>query len=344
MYVICSILQVMNVGLQRIAAAIVVFVTVAALTTSAHAQPGCGAAGHNDGSEASAAAWCLHGPDGVPLAPLLPLDCEEVTYELVVPDDTVTAVFPFQVIQDYTPALPIGIESAGFDNHYGTVLNVLGVPETPDVASPDAYAIGSAFQVTVGARLFSATNRWWSRYCWNTDEGLGQVVGRADGPFGEGPVISLAALVAGAVVRLTPPEPPPVLFAGPASILQLPTWYWIDERWWNAEHLETAQHGRVHVRVAATPQLWRLRIHGKAVAVCGGRGIEYDPRFSDDHRDACTFTFTEAPRNLPVQLVAEVEIGVWWATSVEGYGIQSLSPFFRASSADHDVLEVVGLR
>ncbi len=334
----------MNVKLQPIVAAIVVFATVAALTTSAHAQPGCGAAGHNDGSVASAAAWCLYGPDGVPLSPLLPLDCEEVTYELVVPDDTVTAVFPTQVIQDYTPALSNGNESAGFDNHYGTILNVLGVPETPDEAPPDAYAIGSAFHVDLGARLFSATNRWWSRYCWTTDEGLGQLVGRADGPFGEGPVIPLAGLVAGAIARLAPPEPPPVLFAGPASILQLPTWFWMDAQWWNAEYLETAQHGRVSVRVAAIPQLWRLRIHGRVVAVCGGRGTEYDARRQDDHPDACTFTFTETPPDLPVQLVADVEIGVWWATSVEGYGIQSLPPFSRSSSADHEVIEVIGLR
>ncbi len=334
----------MNVELQRAALVVVVFTAVTAFTAPAHAQPGCGAGGHNDGSEATAAAWCLYGPDGVPPSPLLPLNCEEVTYELVVPDDTIIAVFPTQVIQKYTPILSTGHESAGFDNNYGTVLNVLGVPITPNVAPPDPYAVGSAVQLELGDRLFSATNRWWTRYCWNTDEGLGQLVGRSDGPFGEGPVISLAGLVAGAVARLAPPDPPPVQFAGPASILQLPTWFWMEAGWWNADHLQTAQHGQVSVRVAAIPQRWRLWIHGKDVAECGGRGTEYQARFSDDHPEACTFTFTEVPPGRRVKLVAQVEMGVWWATSVEGYGIQSLPAFFRSSSADHEVVEVIGLR
>ncbi|NNF54800.1 MAG: hypothetical protein HKN03_10205, partial [Acidimicrobiales bacterium] len=109
----------MNTPTLRAAAVLTVVAALFPLTTSADAQPGCGAVGHNDGSAATAAAWCLYGSDGVPLSPLLPLDCEEVSYELVVQDDSVTAVFPTQVIQNYAPALPTGRESAGFDNHFG---------------------------------------------------------------------------------------------------------------------------------------------------------------------------------------------------------------------------------
>lgn len=337
-------MEIVSVRLRKPIIVVFIALGVAATPAPARAQPGCGAGGESDGREASAAAWCLYGADGALLSPLLPVDCEEVTYELVVADDTVTAVFPTQVIQDYTPALPTGQVSAGFDNHYGTVLNVLGLPGAPDVAPPEAYAIGSAFQSTIGERLFSSTSRWWSRYCWNADEQLGRLVGRADGPFGEGPVVPLAGLVAGAMARLQPSDPPPVLFAGPASLLQLPTWFWMNTQWWNTEHVDSAHHGRVSVRVTAVPRLWRLRIHGEEVAACNGRGLEYEASFRDDHPAACTFTFTESPRGPRVQLVSEVEFGVWWATSVEGYGVQSLPPILRFSSTDHEVREVVGLR
>ncbi|NNF55708.1 MAG: hypothetical protein HKN03_14875, partial [Acidimicrobiales bacterium] len=74
------------------------------------------------------------------------------------------------------------------------------------------------------------------------------------------------------------------------------------------------------------------------------RGIEFEAHFRDDHPDACKFTFTQVPPRSRVQLEAEVEIGVWWTTSLEGYGTQRLPPFFRSSTADHDVIEVVGLR
>ena len=334
----------MGVGLYRIVAAIVGVAALTSLTTSAFARPGCDAAGQSDGSTASAAAWCLYEPDGLPLAPLPPLDCEVVTYEVVIPDDTVTAVFPTQVIQNYSPSLPTNYESAGHDNHHGTILNVLGAPSAPGVEPPDASVIGSAFQPAMGERLFSATSRWWNRYCWNSDAELGNLFGRAEGPFGEGPVVSLAGLVAEAVAGLAPPDPPPVLIAGPASVLQLPTWFWMDAGWWNAEYTDLAEHGRVSVNVEAVPHLWRLWIDGKQMAVCGGRGREYEARFRDDHPQACTFTFIEGPPGKRVPLVAEVEMAVSWTTSVEGYRTQSLPPLLRSSTADHAVIEVIGLR
>jgi hypothetical protein len=296
--------------------------------------PVCSVSGASDGVTARATAACSVPPDGLIVEPL---DCRHLSFELVIGDDTKTAVFPDRVIDHHTmSSAPTNSSNPeGHDNHFGTVVDVLG-PGGP------VRLIGSAVYQEFGDRRFSATGRWWRRTCWEVIPATGQLEpATSDGPFPEGAEVHLSELLDRASALVDPPPVPPVAHAGPASILQLPTWFWVDERWWSLRHRHGQAHGLATVTVVAVPARWRLTdtSHHAVLLICQGRGETWRQGRSD--RRACTHVFTE--RSAVIELALTVEMDVYWTSSIAGYGVQSLDPILRATNSDHLLLEVVGL-
>ncbi len=307
------------------------------------ARQQCAASGASDGFTAVAWGWCLHRPDGTTVGASAGLDCDQLTYELAIANDAELAVFPDAVVRNYFPTLR---SADGPKSNDGTIIDVTQVPYEPGSPAPSPTydrPILVAQNLAPGSRLFSATGRWWNRTCWTTSP-EGALAGTVEGPFGEGPVVPFSDLVAAVAARLNPPPLPPVRHAGPASITQLETWFWIDATWWEADFSASASHGLVLVTVRATPAEWLLRPVNPPrgpLLVCRQQGIDYRP---DSDAEGCTATFTEPPPGGEVDLRAEVELDVAWSTTLPGYGLQNLPPLFRSSVISHSVVEVAGLR
>ncbi|MFW2380803.1 MAG: hypothetical protein ACN4GZ_03515 [Acidimicrobiales bacterium] len=306
------------------------------LRTPAAARSNCSAYGVSDGVTAEAIATCSVPPDGLILNPL---ECQHVSYGLVVADDTTTAVFPDRVIKDHqVSAEPIdSTDAEGFENHFGTVVDVL----TPG----GSRVAGMAVYSELGQRRFSATGRWWNRTCW--EPGLhtdGLKPGATDGPFPEGPEVPLSELVALARAKVDPPPVPPVVHAGPSSLVQLPSWFWVQEDWWALPHRGHHSHGLMTVSVTALPSRWRLSLAGTdAVLVeCAGRGVTWRRGAQDEL--GCTHVFAEPAIGGSVSLRLVVEMETSWTSSVVGYGVQPLDPIYRMALSDLPLIEVAGLR
>ncbi|NNE94500.1 MAG: hypothetical protein HKN24_00545 [Acidimicrobiales bacterium] len=292
------------------------------------AATSCEAEGHSDGVSAQALAQCRRVPDGLILEPLT---CVDPTFGLVVEDDTDIAVFPDRLVANLTVS-PEPVMGEGFDNHYGTVLS--------PTASHSTQAVGVAVAVDHSERRFSATGRWWSRTCWahSVESGLWSPIG-TDGPFPEGPEKPLGEIVAEAEARLNPPPVPAVEFAGPVSVAQLPTWFWVETSWWDGDFRADNRHGLVTVSVFAVPTRWSLRhLDGDVIVNCEGQGVRWRRGIRGG---GCTHAFDE-PGATSLQLTVELETS--WTTSLAGYGVQRLPSLWRASVGDHDAVEVVGLR
>lgn len=313
-------------------------VTLGALPSSdARSMLTCGAWGTSDGVSAEAIATCLVVPHGV--VPRSSAGCPIATFDLVVADDTTVAVFPSEVVIGYGPALDSSAAAMdGSANNYGTVIDVLGFGD-------ESAAVGPALNPNAGQRQFSRTGRWWRRVCWEPSSADGSLLQRtsSDGPYPEGDVVELSALVATARTRLNPPEVPVFEHSGPASVMQVPTWFWANEAWWTDRYRAEQSHGRVRVVVAAVPTRWEMAaLDGPVLARCSTRGEVW--RRGRSSSDGCTHTFVDPVDGGMLTASFTVAMDVVWGVSISGYGLQSLAPLYRTVVQDHQVVEVVGLR
>ncbi len=307
-----------------------------AMGNAADSSVVCGASAASDGVSAEAMASCLAIPDG--LTPPRPTPgCPLATYELAVADDTIVAVFPSEVVAGYSAVLdPTAAASDGAVNNFGTALDVLRAGAVPGV-------VGPALNPNLGERRFSTSGRWWRRVCWRNpaNDPATYVPSSVDGPYPEGVEVNLSTLVSVAHSRVDPPPVPPFHHTGPASLVQLPTWFWADEGWWGATYRGEQRHGRVGVVVDAVPVSWHLASGGAVLTECSGPGVAWGRGRRET--EGCTYTFSNAADGGVVPSSFRVKLEVVWQTSIAGYGVQSLPPLYRTVTQDHEVIEVVGL-
>ena len=163
-----------------------------------------------------------------------------------------------------------------------------------------------------------------------------------DGPYPEGDEVPLSTLIAAARARVDPPPLPAFGHSGPASLLQLPTWFWANQEWWENPYREEQSHGRVKVVVGAAPSSWQMVAGGVDAARCEGRGTTW--KRGRDDRQGCTHTFSDAVEDGSVSLKFTVTMNVAWSASIAGYGVQALPPIYRSVDQSHEVIEVIGMR
>ncbi len=292
----------------------------------------CVAFGSSNGVEAEVVGQCSTAPDDLHTDPL---HCDEVSFHLVIEDDLEFAVLGDQVVRGYDPAPEPGRE--GYDAHHGAIHDVLGF-------DGQVTFVGPAFLPDFGPRRFSSTGRWWSRTCWSRDPETGlSSVDSIDGPFPEGEEMILEEIIAVARAKVQPVAPPPVVHSGPTSVMQLPTWWWVERPWWDTTNRGEHSHGLVSVAVEAFPTRWTLMAEpNDLLTSCEGPGEEWAPGSSDEL--GCTSTFLDPVERGSLVVDLTVELEVYWTSSIPGYGVQQLPSIVLSTASDHTVIEVAGLR
>jgi len=77
------------------------------------------------------------------------------------------------------------------------------------------------------------------------------------------------------------------------------------------------------------------------LVACVGRGVEWAQGLPDSV--GCTATFSEDIDVGEQRLQLGVELEVFWTSSIDGYGVQSLPSINLTTPSDHMVVEVIGL-
>lgn len=122
--------------------------------------------------------------------------------------------------------------------------------------------------------------------------------------------------------------------------VQVPTWLWLDETWWQP-YTATATAGRVSATVTATPTAARWSMGDGGTETCDGPGTPWEPGLAEDATD-CSYTYRHSSAGRSddsYTLTVTVEFEVTWSTNVPGGG-GSLESVERSESRQVQVGEI----
>jgi len=185
-------------------------------------------------------------------------------------------------------------------------------------------------------RLFSETGRWFS------------AVGCDDlartGIYAEGDTVSIPELV-GQAERLLDPARPSTFGTSPTDngtdrfpVVRIPTWFWIEDVYWNRTWTERAGFPvgapRVWADAFARPDRteW-FPGDGTAWMPCNGQGTVRQPGMPESATN-CSHTYTKASVREPglaYSAQGRVWFETWWETNVVGQPTGPLGPIERES-------------
>ncbi len=188
------------------------------------------------------------------------------------------------------------------------------------------------------ARLFSGTGRWFSA------AGCGNGFEFRNGIYAEGDSISIPELVGEAVRRLDPPGPTSIGTSpeddgdGRFAVVHIPTWFWIEDGYWNTIWTERASFPpdapRIWADAFADPATteWSPG-DGTSRLSCPGQGTIWLQGMSEDATN-CAHTYTwpsvDEP-DLAYTVDARVWFDTWWESNVAGQPGGPLAPISRDS-------------
>lgn len=159
-----------------------------------------------------------------------------------------------------------------------------------------------------GVAVHSKTGRWVRQYC------DGEAVTRGwywAVPEGGAVVPADLAQQAAESVAIAPP----VIGTSPASgrlVVQVPTWLWVDDGWWET-YSATATAGRVSATVTATPVRATWSMGEGSTLVCDA-GIAWHPGLADAASD-CAHTYTRASTAAGYTMSVTVELELGWSSN-----------------------------
>lgn len=239
--------------------------------------------------------------------------------------------------------------TGGGVNGNGDPIVTVSVPGTPDEWEDDGDSDGDGqpdcwWQVVVaddlvtrvygidGASRHSATGRWLIRVC----KDIGPVAVNGVPVVPEGGRVIPGELAQQAAASI--PIPAPLMATSPASgrlIVQVPTWLWINEGWWEP-YSATASTGRVSATVTATPVrvVWST---GDGATVSCAAGMAWQPGAAENATD-CAHTYTTASGGAGFVLSAAVEIELAWTSNIGESG--TLDPITRTGTQTVQVGEI----
>lgn len=138
--------------------------------------------------------------------------------------------------------------------------------------------------------------------------------------------------------------PDPGLHFNPSdySVVNLPTWLWIDSTMWHS-YSATASVGRISATAVATPVSVTWSMGDGSSVVCPGPGNAYQPDVpASQQQPECSHAYERSsagqssadgnPNDAAFTVVATVEWEVTWTSTVAGEG-GSLAPLQTSSSA-----------
>ncbi|MEM7273501.1 MAG: hypothetical protein AAF547_10510 [Actinomycetota bacterium] len=193
------------------------------------------------------------------------------------------------------------------------------------------------------SRLFSQTGRWFQATGCNPQPGLDTL----NGVYAEGDSISMAELRDEAINNVDPPNPttfgtsPDDDGAGRFPVVQIPTWFWIEDPYWQTEWSAIATFPgppgavRVWAEAFADPDRteWSAG-DGSPWQECGGQGEVWQPGMPED-ATTCSHTYTwpsvDEP-GLAYQVQGRVWFRTWWTTNIAGQGAGPLPPISRETA------------
>lgn len=258
-----------------------------------------------------------------------------------------------------TPGDGGGNGDGGYCRYWNAVTNDVTEPivfygnrfyEVPDHADhPADPGLVNAILNTINEdenRYFSGTGRWYNKQCFGPAPervNLG-----SSGPFPEIGPLSFPEVVdlAEAQVELLVTDPPDVLHTGKPSLLQLPTFFWVENTYWTTAQQATTVYGSLQVTVTAEPAAFLLTVEAETLRTCD-QNLEWTIDVADDDPRACTYTFEDVPRSgTSFPLVLTVQHETAWFSNAPGWTTpRSLDPIEVASdTSDHQVAELLGLR
>ncbi len=183
----------------------------------------------------------------------------------------------------------------------------------------------------------SATGRWLEYRC----NGLGAV--SVDGYFviPEGGLVDPYQLAVDALASVA--IAPPAIRTSPSEdgrlYVQIPTWLWLDQSWWQT-YEATANTGRVWSTVRATPVATTWDLGDGGSVSCRGPGTPWRPGSSEESSD-CTHTYRTSSAQRPAgtfALQATVTLEVSWTSNASGGG--TLPAISRTSTLEVEVGEI----
>ena len=233
---------------------------------------------------------------------------------------------------------PTAVATDGGSGGGGGGSNGGGSVENPcpwRVVVEDDFAF-TMYDPITGEPQHSATGRWLGRWC-DGDGGLFGYFLRPEGGLVDPHQLALDALASVSIA-------PPAIRTSPSQdgslYVQVPTWLWLDQSWWQP-YEATANAGRVSSTVRASPVAtsWSLG-DGNSVS-CRGPGTPWRPGLPEDG-STCTHTYRSSSATSPrgtFQIEATVTIEVSWTTNVPGGG-GTLPAITRTSTVDVEVGEI----
>lgn len=205
-----------------------------------------------------------------------------------------------------------------------------------NVVIEDDFLFG-IYDVDTLATQHSQTGRWLEYFC----EGIGAVA--VDGFFliPEGGLVDPAALAADALASIGIEAP--VIRTSPSAdgrlYVQIPTWLWLDQTWWQP-YQATASAGRVTSTVNAQPVSTAWSMGDGGSVRCSGPGTAWRAGLADEATD-CRHTYRHSSAAQPEDmfaLEATVTLEVTWTSNTGAGG--TLPAISRTSSLDVEVGEI----
>lgn len=203
------------------------------------------------------------------------------------------------------------------------------------VVVDDDFAV-TMYDPITGEPQHSATGRWLGRWC-DGDGGLFGYFVRPEGGLVDPYQLALDALasvsIASPSIRTSPSK-------GGSLYVQLPTWLWLEQSWWEPSEA-TANAGRVQSTVRATPVSTSWTLGDGSSLTCRGPGTPWRAGMPEGGSN-CAHTYTSTSESRPggtYDIEATVTIEVSWTTNVPGGG-GTLPAITRTSSVDVEVGEI----
>lgn len=183
----------------------------------------------------------------------------------------------------------------------------------------------------------SQTGRWLEYFC----EGIGAVDVNGFFLTPEGGLVDPAALAADALASISIEAP--AIRTSPSAdgrlYVQIPTWLWLDQTWWQP-YQATASAGRVTSTVNARPVSTTWSMGDGGSVRCSGPGRAWKPGLSDEATD-CRHTYRHSSAGEAgdaFALEATVTLEVTWTSNTGAGG--TLPAIGRTSSLDVEVGEI----
>jgi hypothetical protein len=213
------------------------------------------------------------------------------------------------------------------------------------VPGPPQYELVGADGVTEGT---SPTGAWYFKTCYDAagtpiSYDIVPAVNGDDGAF----VVDPQVLMEEALSRLRIPDPvmaanPPV---GQQSLVQVPTWLWLDAGYWQPRSA-TASAGGASATVTAEPVDARWSMGDGSVVACDGPGEPWSASAAPTATSACSHTYLASSSARPGNAYGVSVTVTWsvsWTSTVAGAG-GDLDAQTRSASAQIPVAEVQALR